>query len=112
MTPPEQSRRDLEHVGDLVDGVESSLGGRAGLSEAALLWAEWDDLAGPAWAGTEPLKLDRGVLSVAVPNGIAATRLRYEVGDLLRRVSDRLGSGVVVSVALRVRHRRGRREEA
>lgn len=106
MNSEDRSRKDLERVGDLVDDVVSSLGGRVGLSEAAQLWAEWDDLAGPAWAAAEPLKLERGVLSVAVPNGLTATRLRYEVGDLLRRVSDRLGSGVVVSVALRVRHRR------
>jgi hypothetical protein len=92
----------LEHVGDLLDGVVSSLGGRIGLSGATVLWADWEAIAGPKWATASPLKLEAGVLSVGVPDGTTATRLRYDVGSLIRRIEDQLGADIVASVRLRV----------
>lgn len=98
----DSGRRDLEHVGDLLDGVVSSLGGRIGLSAATVLWADWAALSGPKWATASPLKLEAGVLTVGVPDGTTATRLRYEVGGLMRRIEERLGPDIVASVRLRV----------
>jgi hypothetical protein len=98
-----RKQSDLQPVGDLVDGVVSSLGQRTGLGQAALLWADWPDLAGRDWAKATPLRLEKGTLSVAVPDGITATRLRYATGELIKRIEDRMGPGVVSNVRLQVR---------
>ena len=96
-------RRELEHVGNLVDGVIASLGGRVGLSGVALLWSEWPSLAVGDWTAAEPVRLDDGVLLVAVPNGVTATRLRYETAELIGRIDARIGYDVVTSVRIKVR---------
>ena len=98
----EYGRRDLEHVGDLVDGVVASLGGRVGLSDAALLWKEWPAVATGDWAAAEPVRLDDGVLLVAVSDGMTATRLRYETAGLIGRIGARIGQEVVSSVRIKV----------
>ena len=96
-------RRELEHVGDLVDGVVASLGGRVGLSDVALLWREWPSLAVGDWTTADPVRLDDGVLLVAVPNGLTATRLRYETAEMIGRIDARIGHDVVTSVRIKVR---------
>ena len=97
-------RRELEHVGNLVDGVIASLGGRVGLSGVALLWSEWPSLAVGDWTAADPVRLDDGVLLVAVPNGVTATRLRYETAELIGRIDARIGHDVVTSVRIKVCH--------
>lgn len=96
---------DLERVGDLLDEVISRLGGDPGAG-SALLWEDWHHVAGPGWEGSWPLKLEAGVLSVAVPDGMSATRLRYQTAELMRRIGDRVGRDVVSSVTIRVRPRK------
>ena len=96
-------RRDLEHVGGAMDSVVSRVLRRAGGAATHLLWTEWEDVSGPDWAGTRPSRLDEGMLLVAVPDGAAATRLRYAVSDLLHRIEARAGAGVVTAVRMKVR---------
>jgi hypothetical protein len=99
---PWNEKKDLEHVGGLIDGVVAALGERAGLGPAALLWADWESVSGRAWKDATPARLDRGVLVVAVPNAMTATRLRYETGGLLARIADRIGPDVVSSIRVKV----------
>ena len=106
---PDDRRRGLEHVGELVDGVVASLGGREGLGTSALLFAEWSDIAGPDWAQATPIRVSEGVLTVAVADGITATTLRYETAELIARVERRFGPGVVAAVRLKVARPRGHR---
>ena len=106
---PPRGKSDLQPVGDLVDGVVSSLGQRAGLGQTALLWADWPDLAGREWAKATPIRLEKGTLSVAVPDGMTATRLRYATSELIKRIDDRMGPGVVSKVRLQIRRQKGSR---
>ena len=96
-------RKDLEHVGDLVDGVVAAMGGREGLGNAALLWARWPDLAGGVWADATPVRLDRGQLVVAVGDARVATKLRYSTAELMERIEARIGPDIVSSVRIQVR---------
>jgi hypothetical protein len=106
---PHRGKSDLQSVGDLVDGVVSSLGRRVGLGQTAQLWADWPDLAGPEWTKATPIRLEKGTLSVAVPDGMTATRLRYATGELIKRIDDRMGPGVVSNVRLQIRRPKGSR---
>lgn len=103
MNEESSKKRDLEHVGDLIDVVVSALGARTGGGAAVALWSEWAAIAGADWADTVPVRLERGVLSVAVPDGRRATRLRYSTGELKQRIEARLGPEVVSSVRVHVR---------
>ena len=67
-----------------------------------MLWKEWTTIADGDWAAAEPVRLDDDVLLVAVPNGMIATRLRYETAALVDRIEASLGSGVVSSVRIKV----------
>ena len=103
---PEERKRNLELVGDLIDGIVSALGQKAGLGADRELWSDWEAVAGPAWAGTQPVRLEERSLIVTVPDGITATRLRYATGDLLERIATRIGPDVVTSVRLTRRSKR------
>lgn len=72
-----------------------------GLIEA--LRADWNDLAGEPWAGqSHPAYLRGGELVVNVSTASLVSLLRYATGDLLRRLDDRLGEGMVSTVRVAV----------
>ena len=96
--------RDLERVSNLLDGVVSELGKRAGVGLGAALWTEWRSVAGPDWAEAWPVGLKAGALVVAVPNGLLATRLTYGRAALIERITTRFGPELVSSVRIKVAH--------
>jgi predicted nucleic acid-binding Zn ribbon protein len=68
------------------------------------LFEGWEELVGAAVAAhARPLSLARGVLAVAVDQPGWAAQLGWLETDLLRRFEERLGTGVVTSIAVRVR---------
>jgi hypothetical protein len=95
-------RRDLTPISDLVDGVIADLGERTGMGTGTALAVEWRSVAGPDWKEARPVGLDSGTLVVAVPDGRAATRLRYGRSALLKRIEARFGPGIVSSVRIKV----------
>lgn len=101
------TKRELEPVSNLLDAVLARVGaGRA--PDLARLTNDWPQLAGHPWNdGTRPTRLSDGDLVVEVPDGTAASLLRYQIPALIDRLQGALGSGVVTSVTLRVA-RRGR----
>lgn len=99
---PSGAKRDLQRVGDLLDGVVAALGGRVDLGGRALLWADWSAVAGADWANSTPMRLKDGVLVVAVPDGMAATRLRYATAALIERIEARIGPDLVSSVRVQI----------
>jgi predicted nucleic acid-binding Zn ribbon protein len=93
---------ELERIGeDLGEMLR-----RIGLPEpdaSSRVLEEWDELAGEVWATrSRPSGLRNGVLHVAASDGATATLLRYRASELLDRLAERLGSGVVTSVRITV----------
>lgn len=87
------------------DGLEH-LARRLGAPTATALGAvfsQWEDAVGPAVAAhARPLSLNEGVLVVAVDQPGWATQLRYLSSDLIARISDVAGDGVVTRIDVRV----------
>jgi predicted nucleic acid-binding Zn ribbon protein len=90
-------------VSDSLDRLATSLGvPSAGV--LAALFSAWPELVGAGVAGhSRPRSLRNGVLVVAVDEPAWATQLRWLEADLLARLSEALGEGVVRSVDVRVR---------
>ena len=101
-------RGDPERIGEVLDEVLAAMG-MARPAAAGRLLEEWAEIAGEPFASrARPVGLDDGVLYLEAADGAAASLLRYQTGDLLRRLEERLGRGLVTSVSLRVgRPRRG-----
>jgi hypothetical protein len=59
----------------------------------------WDEMAGPPWTGqTRPLFIRGGELVVEAISPALVCLLRYATGDLMRRLDEQLGEGVVDTV--------------
>ena len=59
----------------------------------------WDEMAGSPWSGqTKPLFIREGELVVEAISPALVGMLRYAIGDLMRRLDDQLGEGVVETV--------------
>lgn len=60
---------------------------------------DWDELAGGPWSGhTRPLFIRERELVVEAGSPALVGVLRYAVGDLMRRLDERLGPDVVESI--------------
>lgn len=85
---------------------------KLGLAEPALmldLGREWGGLAGEPWiTKATPLYVRAGVLVVEAADAGSVAFLRYGVGDLLRRLTERFGSEAITSVEIRPPQRRSR----
>ncbi len=94
---------DPRRVAESLDDVARSLGGPPATALAAL-FGSWGEIVGPAIAAhSRPLSLSRGALAIAVDEPGWATQLTYLEADLLRRLDEALGAGVVTRVTVRVR---------
>jgi predicted nucleic acid-binding Zn ribbon protein len=103
--PGPGGRGEPRPVGESLGRIARHLGAP---SPAALteLFDRWDELVGPAVAAhARPLRLARRTLVVVVDQPAWAAQLGWLEADLLRRFDERLGAGVVRSVAVRVRPR-------
>jgi predicted nucleic acid-binding Zn ribbon protein len=88
-----------------LDRVARSLGG-PDAARLGGLFAGWADIVGPQLAAhARPLSLTAGVLLVAVTDPAWATQLRFLEADLLGRLEEALGEGVVTRVEVRLRRR-------
>ena len=68
------------------------------------LFERWDELVGTPLADHgRPAALDDGVLVVRVAEPAWATEWRYRQGEVLRRLDEHLGAGVVARIDVRVR---------
>jgi predicted nucleic acid-binding Zn ribbon protein len=69
----------------------------------AAVFARWAQVVGPSVAAhARPVTLRDGVLVVAVDQPAWATQINYLRADLLRRLEDAAGPGVVREVEVRV----------
>lgn len=90
-------------LGAPLDRVLDGLGAPAA-DALSRLFDGWDDLVGePLASHGRPSALDDGVLVVRVAEPAWATEWRYRQGEVLRRLDERLGPGVVARLDVRVR---------
>lgn len=91
-------RPPLEPIGAPLRNALRNLG--LGEIEVMLtLMENWDDLAGKPWAGASaPAKLHQGELIVRAEEASSVRMLRYATGNLIERLDQALGVGVVTSV--------------
>lgn len=95
---PDEPRR-------LADGLDRVLRGLgAPPSDAvAAIFGDWAALAGQlVGAHTRPVSIERGRLLLAVDEAGWAVQVRYLEADLLARLAERLGPGVVNRIQARV----------
>jgi predicted nucleic acid-binding Zn ribbon protein len=87
-------------------GLDALLGHLGGPSAGAVrgLFDDWDELVGDRIAAhARPRSLRDGALTVDVDDPAWASQLGYLEHDLLERLAERLGEGVVGSIRYRVR---------
>ena len=102
----DRERGDLEPVGAVLDDVLGRFAGQAPATGLELR-ERWEAIAGPEWAACTPLRVDgNGVLTVEVPGGAAASRLRFDQSRLVVRIQESLGEAAVRSVRLKVARNR------
>jgi predicted nucleic acid-binding Zn ribbon protein len=89
-------------VKDSLEHMARRLGAPTASSLGAV-FSRWEEAVGPSVAAhTRPLSLADGVLVVAVDQPGWATQLRYLSTDLLQRLADVAGEGVVGRIDIRV----------
>jgi predicted nucleic acid-binding Zn ribbon protein len=98
----DDDRRGPRPVKDGLEGLARRLGAPTASSLGAV-FSHWEETVGKTVAAhARPLSLTDGVLVVAVDEPGWATQLRYLTNDLLSRLADVAGPGVVGRIELRV----------
>ncbi|MDQ6728484.1 MAG: DUF721 domain-containing protein [Actinomycetota bacterium] len=88
-----------------LDAVTRNLGGRGGPALVDLL-QRWDAVVGEQLAAhSRPLALRDGALTIGVDDPAWGAQVGWLEADVLRRLADALGPGVVTRIAVRVRPR-------
>ncbi len=65
--------------------------------------AAWGEIVSAPWRErSRPVRLDKGVLTIEVSDGAAASRLRLEQAQIRAALDERLGSGEVAQIKLKV----------
>lgn len=92
---------DLHSIGALVRSALGALGIER-VDVTLTLMEEWNEIAGPPWAGVStPVVVKGGELIVEAASATTVRFLRYSVGELLRRLDERFGEGVVATITVR-----------
>jgi predicted nucleic acid-binding Zn ribbon protein len=100
---PGDAGDDPRPLKDSLDMVARAMGAPPAVALGSL-FSRWPELVGATLAAhCRPLSLVRGVLVVAVDHNAWAAQLRWLENDVLRRLEERLGAGVVSALEVRVR---------
>jgi len=100
---PDDERPGPRRLGEALDRLSTSLGLPPAAATARLVRA-WPEIVGDAVAAhTRPRWVRGGVLSLTVDDPVWASQLRWLEGDLLARVAEVTGPGVVERIVLQVR---------
>lgn len=63
----------------------------------------WNEIVSDSWRErSRPVRLEKGVLTIEVSDGSAASRLRLEQGNIRAALDERLGRGEVAQIKLKV----------
>lgn len=86
-TVPFGAGREPKGLGDVVNSLTSQLGWDSTLAQSELL-TKWDEIAGSETAAhSEPIGIERGVLSVRCESTAWATQLRLMRVEIMNRIS-------------------------
>jgi len=98
--------RGLKHLEVAFEAVlERVTEGR--LAKFEVVKSSWVEIVSEPWRErSRPVRLEKGVLTVEVSDGGAASRLRMEQGKIRAALDERLGKGEVAQIKLRVGRRR------
>lgn len=104
-TPDRHTGAEPRPVGEALDRVLRGLGAPAAPNMSAL-FRSWPELVGEQLAQrTHPISVRDGALRIAVDDPAWASQLRWLEPELLARMCDVLGTGVVERLEVRVRPR-------
>jgi predicted nucleic acid-binding Zn ribbon protein len=93
---------DPRRIDELLDDLLQALGVARPVDVAQLV-ENWAELAGEPWGErSRPVLLKDGELVVEVEDGTAATLLKYRQADLIERLGERLGRGLVSTIRVRM----------
>lgn len=99
---PDPEGRPPRALGESLDRVARALGAPDAGSVAAV-FSDWEAIVGPQVAAhVRPRTLRDGVLVVVADQPGWATQLRFLETDLLTRLRERLGTGAVTAIEVRV----------
>lgn len=77
------------------------------LATFEVIKSAWAEIVTDAWRErSRPIRLEKGVLTVEVSDGGAASRLRLEQAKIRAALDERLGRGEVAQIKLKVGRRR------
>jgi predicted nucleic acid-binding Zn ribbon protein len=97
--------RPMHRLGDSLAELARSLGMREP-DALARVFAAWPEAVGPAIAAaTRPVALRDGALAVEVDGPEWATQLRYLEDQLVRVLTERVGTGIVERLRFQVARR-------
>ena len=94
--------RDIRHLDGALESVlERVTEGK--LATFEVIKTAWAEVVTETWRErSRPVRLERGVLTVEVSDGGAASRLRLEQGKIRAALDERLGRGEVAQIKLKV----------
>ena len=102
---PDPEGRPPRPIGASLDAVARNLGGQGGPALVDLL-GRWPAVVGEQLAAhCRPVSLRSGALVIAVDEPAWGAQLGWLEADLLRRLAEALGAGVVTRITVRVRPR-------
>lgn len=101
---PAKSGDDLPRpIGESLQRVSTSLG-MPTTDALSAVFGRWSSLVGEQVAAhAKPVRLRHGALAIAVDDPVWATQLRWLESDLLARLGEALGEGVVQRLEVRVK---------
>ncbi len=100
-------------IGESLGALTRRLG-MAAPDTLGLLFAGWHEIVGSALADhVRPQSLYQGTLTLVISDPAWATHLRYLHDDLIARMAERVGDGIVTEIVVHIERnaRRARRTE-
>lgn len=92
--------RDFALIGDQVDSIVSDRGWNVDVAAGSVM-GRWPQIVGPEVAGhTKPVTFEDGVLTVRCDSTAWATQLRLLQSQLLGRIADDIGPGIVAELRI------------
>lgn len=93
---------DLTPIGSGLERLLRDMG-MPRVFDVARLADEWVEASGEPFASlSRPASYRAGELVLVVADGAAASLLKFQISDLVRRLGERYGPGTVTAVRLRV----------
>ncbi|MEN8041199.1 MAG: DUF721 domain-containing protein [Actinomycetota bacterium] len=96
------NRREPQEISDVLGTVIEKAAGQIDVRQGDLI-RRWTEIVPGDWAEVaSPIGVKDQTLLVEVPNGTAASLLKYQVTNLVKSISDEFGDDLVTAVKLRV----------